>query len=629
MRPAGFGCPGSCISVHSSSQLFATCAIFDANLNLHNLCLFWLRVSSRKSGARSFSGVSFLFSFSADKTCAAHATHSYTGTYHRAEQVSSGRLGLLSTWFASANTGQSAGVLILSIGSERMQQQCIASARTNLAQLAATFPGRGKLDTLLDIQDEDVFLDVCCDRHNDDSKGMPWLCWPEIGAGPCGGYWQCCFSQLRKYLHHPRGPESFFAPWMRRRLDQDFAIYESQAQAARLPLPSLPPLNSTFDAELCRVWMPGPVGESLECKEKRPRYQGACMDRWISTLDKALRAVLFNVPANAWPQEGFSFELQSLAALPPKAGLPDNLGTIHPMPRWPEALLRRVQESSATDFPPVFCFTALPLVREGVVLIPSEIEGSDKQLASAALANELRVTSKPWSASRAALVWRGSIGDPQSLEEHINFPRVYNQSDQQARQALREAVHRACQIEMRGKYVAMSMDFPELFDCKFSCGRHRTSEKWPRLAEILTSLGLLVDRMPLAAFLDFRFGAILDGWTFARNTMLTLALDLTPFRAETHLQWWYYEGIQPWEHYVPLKADVFIADVRDKVRWATAETAVARRIAQASTAFAMNWFPEQMQMAYVAAALIRYARLFPTAGPFRAGFEEIFRRKTK
>ena len=253
-------------------------------------------------------------------------------------------------------------------------------------------------------------------------------------------------------------------------------------------------------------------------------------------------------------------------------------------------------------------------MREGVVLIPSEIAGSDELLARVLSTNEKRA-QKSWSSSRAALVWRGSIGDPQSLQDHIVFPHNSNFShpDPQARKALKDAVHRACQIEMRGKFVAMSMDFPELLDCKYSCGQHRTLERWPKLAKLLDSLDLLVDRMPMSDFLNFRFGVILDGWTFARNTVLTLALDVTPFRAETHLQWWYHEGISPWEHYVPLLADTSVMDVRDKVRWATAEDKAAQRIAHASTAFAKRWFTEHMQMAYVAAALLRYARFFPAA----------------
>ncbi|CAE7554780.1 Poglut2 [Symbiodinium sp. CCMP2456] len=504
-----------------------------------------------------------------------------------------------------------------------LQLHCIASARTNLAELAAAFPGRGQLDTLLSVRDDEMFLKVCCDRHQEDAKGMPFLCWPEFGAGPCGGYWQCCFSKLRVYLHEPAGVESILAPWMRRRLDQDFGMYESQ-MATR---PRLPSLNSTLNAELCRVWMPGPAGDTGLCPQRpAPRYRGVCNDRWVSTLDTVLKVILWNVPATSWPEQGFSFELQSLRNLPPKAGLPDNLGTVHPAPLWPEGLLRRMHDFPGLSFPPIFCFSALPFVREGVVLIPSEILGSDKQLASLARTNELRF-EKPYTSSKPSLLWRGSIGDPQSLEDHTAFLlRSHNLTDPQAREALKAAVHRACQIEMRGKYVAMSMDFPDILDCKFSCGRHRTLEVWPRLAELLGSLGLLVDRMPLKDFLDFRFGAILDGWSFARNTVLTLALDLTPFRVETYLQWWYHEGLQPWEHYVPLKSDVSVADVRDKVRWATAETAVAERIARSSTAFAMRWFPEPMQMAYVAAALMRYSRTFSTGGAV-SGLEEIFRSK--
>ena len=490
-----------------------------------------------------------------------------------------------------------------------LKPQCITGARANLAQLAATHPGNGKLDSLLAIHSDDFFLDVCCERHYEGSAGMASLCWPEIGNGPCGGYWQCCFGKLRATLHDLKGLESSLAPWMRSRLDQDFAIYKTVAP------PALPHLNDTLGSELCRVWLPGPVG--LACPQRpSPRYRGACSDRWISFLNTVFKAILWNAPVGAWPVEGFSFELQSLKAIPPKAGLPDNLGTIYPAPRWPEGLLRRVLEHPATDFPPVFCFTALPFVREGVVLIPSEILGSDRLLESITTVNKQRA-QKPWSSSRATLVWRGSIGDPDSIEDHIAFPyAALNSNNSESRRVLTEAVRRACQIEMRGKFVAMGMDFPELLDCKFSCGRHRTAEGWPKLAELLESLGLLVDRMPLADFLNFRFGAILDGWTFARNTVLTLALDLTPFRAETHLQWWYHEGLQPWKHYVPLKADVSLTDVRDKLRWATAEPAAAWHIAQASTAFAMRWFPEEMQMAYVAAALIRYAGIFPTAGAF-------------
>merc|ERR1712048_1226273 len=104
--------------------------------------------------------------------------------------------------------------------------------------------------------------------------------------------------------------------------------------------------------------------------------------------------------------------------------------------------------------------------------------------------------------------------------------------------------------------------------------------------------------MPIGELVNYRFAAILDGFSWARNTMRTLALDMVPFRAETGLQWWYYEGLRPWREYVPLENGLTNLDIREKVLWARREDEAARRVAQASTVFAERWFPERMQLAY-------------------------------
>mmetsp|Transcript_57705 Transcript_57705/g.160827 ORF Transcript_57705/g.160827 Transcript_57705/m.160827 type:complete len:93 (+) Transcript_57705:191-469(+) len=67
--------------------------------------------------------------------------------------------------------------------------------------------------------------------------------------------------------------------------------------------------------------------------------------------------------------------------------------------------------------------------------------------------------------------------------------------------------------------------------------------------------------------------------------------------------------VQPWKEYMPLGAGLDAEEVYIKVLWARERHASAREIARASAAFAERWYSATMQLSYLHAALVRYARL--------------------
>jgi len=181
---------------------------------------------------------------------------------------------------------------------------------------------------------------------------------------------------------------------------------------------------------------------------------------------------------------------------------------------------------------------------------------------------------------------------------------------------LEDAVRKMLMPEVRGRLVLSSWFRPDFVDAKFSSG-HGWLDQTPNVRDGLAKLGLLehvgdgrrTNYMASTAFQEYRFGAILDGFSWARNAARMLSLDLTPFLAETGLQFWYYEGLQPWKEYVPLGAGLDAEEVYIKVLWARERHASAREIARASAAFAERWYSATMQLSYLHAALVRYARL--------------------
>ena len=71
---------------------------------------------------------------------------------------------------------------------------------------------------------------------------------------------------------------------------------------------------------------------------------------------------------------------------------------------------------------------------------------------------------------------------------------------------------------------------------------------------------------------------------------------------------WFYDRLEPWVHYVPIKRD--ISDLEEKVNWLKANDDKARQIAEQGTLYAKNYLKEHHTREYTLRNLKLYEKAY-------------------
>ncbi|MEP9390304.1 glycosyl transferase family 90 [Mesorhizobium sp. KR9-304] len=170
-----------------------------------------------------------------------------------------------------------------------------------------------------------------------------------------------------------------------------------------------------------------------------------------------------------------------------------------------------------------------------------------------------------WDARSPILRWRGGAsGDyridpigPGSKEDSQVLPRI--------RMALILKGHPGCDIGFAGSLIPEGV----------------------RL--ILREAGLESDFIPEENWINDKFALDIDGHTNTwSNFLVRMHLGCCVIKVDSQhgYRQWYYDRIRPWEHFVPVKADM--SDLVEKIEWARSHDAEAKTIAANGQAFARS-----------------------------------------
>jgi hypothetical protein len=185
----------------------------------------------------------------------------------------------------------------------------------------------------------------------------------------------------------------------------------------------------------------------------------------------------------------------------------------------------------------------------------------------------------PWEEKRSELIWRGTTtGGAYQIDSCWKYPRT--------------------------QLVMLSLKHPSLIDARFT-NTHQTD---PNVAEVFRQLGMVADFMSIADQLKYRYQIDVDGnsCTYSHFYWL-LRSECTPLKAPSgHLQW-YYGGLQPWVHYVPVRSDY--ADLPELLQTLREDPDLAHQIALAGRQFALESLSETMALRYIYHSLIAYSKL--------------------
>ena len=183
------------------------------------------------------------------------------------------------------------------------------------------------------------------------------------------------------------------------------------------------------------------------------------------------------------------------------------------------------------------------------------------------------IQQNPWEIKKNKAIWRGALtggwGDPS--EDYMLLPRV--------------------------KLAQTSHEFPKLIDAKLT-GKIRKGvlPYWTK------------DKLPIADHLQYKYQILVDGHVSAfSRAYWQLFSNCVMFKQTSPWYQWFYRGLQPYEHYIPYKADA--SDLAEKIMWARQHDEEVRKISQNANDFANQNLRHSDIMLYVYLLLTEYAKL--------------------
>lgn len=174
----------------------------------------------------------------------------------------------------------------------------------------------------------------------------------------------------------------------------------------------------------------------------------------------------------------------------------------------------------------------------------------------------------PWEEKQDRAVWRGSFT-----------------------KAIRE---RLCEI---------SEEHPEILNAKVSI---KTADEADQ--KRLEERGFFGEMLHFPQFLQYKFLPTVDGVCCAYPSLQwKLLSDSVTFKQDSDEVQWFYRGLKPFVHYIPVKND--LSDLVEKIAWAKEHDAECKQIAERGTQFAQaNLMMEDVYL-YLYLALKKYASL--------------------
>jgi hypothetical protein len=169
----------------------------------------------------------------------------------------------------------------------------------------------------------------------------------------------------------------------------------------------------------------------------------------------------------------------------------------------------------------------------------------------------------PWRQRSTTLLWRGGMNSQQSFDPDIAVTRPELASQRLV----------AC-LALRG--------VPDT-DVKFAiAGQSETG------SVVYERLGITGPRLPPTTWLASRYALDIDGYSNAWSNLFTRLLFgccVLKIDSRYGFRQWYYDRLKPWEHYVPVAAD--LSNLVERLDWARSHDGECREIAQRGRSLAV------------------------------------------
>jgi Glycosyl transferase family 90 len=222
---------------------------------------------------------------------------------------------------------------------------------------------------------------------------------------------------------------------------------------------------------------------------------------------------------------------------------------------------------------PILCFAKSERTSNGILVPDIEALGDYRSRFSF---ESLQVY--PWESKEKKAFWRGSTTGGFYTRDNWHL------------------MPRSC-------LTLLSLQRPDLLDAKFS-GIVQYAADVPA---ILHAHQLVGDYRSVQDHTKYRYLVDVDGnsCTYSRCYWILLSNSLLLKQVSQNIQW-YYQGLVPYQHYVPLASDV--SDIFEKIEWAQSHDEEAKWIAEQASAFASQSLSVENIYVYFYKVLLKYAR---------------------
>lgn len=156
----------------------------------------------------------------------------------------------------------------------------------------------------------------------------------------------------------------------------------------------------------------------------------------------------------------------------------------------------------------------------------------------------------------------------------------------------------------RSQLVLLSLLHPEELDARF----HKVVQCDSEVPKLMKAKGMVSASVSRPDHLKYKYLVDVDGnsCSYERYFWLLLSNSLVLKQVTPNIQW-YYGGLEPYKHYLPIRED--LSDLMEKIEWARHHDAEAKQMAENATQFAERELSPENTLVYLHLLLNEYAKL--------------------
>jgi hypothetical protein len=209
----------------------------------------------------------------------------------------------------------------------------------------------------------------------------------------------------------------------------------------------------------------------------------------------------------------------------------------------------------------------------------------DKKYADELAAIEKAVRVNPFEQRQEIIKWRGSLSGSEypNLENYGRFPRY--------------------------ALLMMSVKYPDIVDARLTNYYFGGNEPGAALRKRFErEFGCPAETLPAASFVPYKYLISLDGVAAAWKRVATILASGAVLLLHHRWNQFFYPGLKPWIHYVPIKYDV--SNLIEQYEWLIAHPSQAKKIAENGLRFARCILHPKALEAYFAEVVNKCSELY-------------------